>query len=188
MAVVNLRGTSGSGKSTVVRRLMQLCRTVPTFQPKRRQPIAYICRNDSFPSRSPLYVPGHYEGPCGGCDTIKTTQDVYELVEWAAMGEMDVVFEGIMFQDGALARFLEFNRSFHPTVIELSTSIEDCVASVQARRDARGDERPFNPKNTIDRAERVRRGCAKLRDNGVTVLTLDREAAYQKCLELLGWV
>lgn len=189
-AVVNLRGTSGAGKSTVVRRVME--KYVPggeqaVFQEGRRQPLAYLLR----PPRegmNPLYIPGHYETPAGGCDTLPTIDRVYELVEGAAEKGYDVLFEGIMVQDGRLSRFMEFYKKYQPTVIELTTPIQECLAGVQARRDARGDIRPLNPKNTIQRAERVRRGCSRIRDAGGKVLKLDREAAYQECLRVLGWI
>jgi len=156
----------------------------PIFVEGRHQPLACLC--NSINHRS-LYVPGHYNTAAGGCDTLKTIDQVYELVEAAAETGHDVLFEGIMFQDGRLSRFMEFYRKWNPTVIELTTSIQECLAGVQERRDARGDLRPLDPKNTIARAERVRRGCSRIRDAGGKVLKLDREAAYQECLRVLGW-
>jgi len=101
---------------------------------------------------------------------------------------MHVLFEGIMFQDGALQRFLTFNRmNSNVVVIELTTPIQDCIAGVQKRRDEREDKRPLNPKNTIARAERVRKNCSRLRDAGLKVPKLDSEGAYLLCLQLLGW-
>lgn len=186
--VINLRGTGGSGKSTVVRRIMALATTkIPSFEPERRQPIGYFIHFKTPPN---LYIPGHYETACGGCDTIKTPDRVYELVRYAVNMGLNVLYEGIIVQDD-IKRCLDLNRELRARrqngvlVIELDTKIDDCLAGIQARRDERGEAKPLNPKNTVDRMQRVHRSCFKLRDAGVNVLRLSREAAYEKCVELL---
>lgn len=182
--ILNLRGTSGSGKSTIVRRVMECYKVSPCYQLERRQPLAYI--GDRDPGAA-LFVPGHYETPCGGCDTIKTVDEVYHLVEQGIAYNRDVIYEGIMVQDD-VKRCAALHRRHPLTVIALTTPIDVCLASVQKRRDERGDERPLNPKNTISRAERVKRNAQRLRGMGVPVLFLDRDAALQFCLEALNLV
>lgn len=180
--VINLRGTSGAGKSTVVRRLMEkFAPCEPIEEVGRRQPSGYMCQGG--PGRS-LYVPGHYETPCGGCDTIKTPDRVYELVWSAAARGADVIYEGIIIQDDT-KRLLALNEKHPVNVIELSTPIEECLEGIQQRRDARNDVRPLNPGNTISRALRVHRICDKLRAQGLEIPYLGREGAYQHCLKLL---
>lgn len=186
--VINLRGTSGSGKSTVVTRVMKLYNPdgiTYCHEEGRRKPIAQILiplRNDI----RPLYVPGHYETPCGGCDTIKTPDKVYDLVKGAVQSGWDVLYEGIIIQDD-VKRCAELSKEASLRVISLTTPIEECLAGIQTRRDARGDTRPLNPANTISRADRVRRSIHRLSDLGVITYELNREEAYQKCAELLGW-
>jgi len=180
--IINLRGTSGSGKSTVVRRLMdRYPDRLPNQEPDRRQPISYFCRR---PGGRTLYVPGHYETACGGCDTIKTPDKVYALIEQALGQNMDVIYEGIIVQDDT-RRLLELNARHPVTVIELSTSIVECLAGIQARRDERGDERPLNDKNTVDRAVRVHKTCQKLRGMGLEIPYLSRDEAFGYCEGLL---
>jgi hypothetical protein len=185
MAIVNIRGTSGAGKSTVVRNVMQHYRSMlPNFIADRRQPITYILASPEV--EIPLLVPGHYETACGGCDTLKTVDQAYQLVRAAAESKFHVLFEGIMVQDDVM-RAIALS-AVHPlTVIRLTTPIEVCLEGIQSRRDKRGDTRVLNPKNTIARDKSVKRNCDRLREAGVEVLDLDREQAFATILQRFGW-
>jgi thymidylate kinase len=196
--IINIRGTSGSGKSTLVKRVM---RTYPNIlairQVARRQPLGYLCRklmdvsthNDQdqvmIDMCSPLYIVGHYETACGGCDTISGLDDVYKDVMENARIKNNVLYEGIMVS-GESRRFIELHQAGFPvTVIALDVPIENCLASIQERRNARGDERPLNPDRTVRRLGEVRRMMEHLKVAGIPTYWLDREAAYHKTLELL---
>lgn len=188
--IINLRGTNGSGKSTVVTRIMTLySHRVPLkIEGTRKRPVGYALTDPS--AVRPLFVPGHYETACGGCDTIKTVDQVYHDVR-SHCGIHDVLYEGIMVQDD-VRRAVELNNDIcrlsgnSLTVIRLATPIADCLAAIQARRDARGETKPLNPKNTVDRNKRLGSALHRLRANGVRVEELDREGAYLRCAELLG--
>lgn len=199
MTIINLRGTSGSGKSTVVTRVMDLYprrEPIPRFKGKR--PAGYILGG---PDMTDLLVPGHYEIACGGCDTLKTVDEVYDMIRLhlKAQAEIDVLYEGIMVQDD-VRRAVELDRWMRESVavhgeepgeedrlhvIRLTTPIEECLAAVRARREARGEERPLNEKNTRGRHETQVRVAGRLRAAGVAVEELSREAAYQRCCTLL---
>jgi hypothetical protein len=156
----------------------------PNFIEGRRQPISYTMGNGS----RTLTVLGHYETPCGGTDTITKTDDVYTLVEQAALDGGDVLYEGIMVSDDT-KRFLALHqKGFKVLVIGLTTPLGTCITGIQARRDARGDARPLNPKNTEDRARRHKRTIEKLRDAGVDGRFLGREEAFTVVAEALGLV
>ena len=188
--VINLRGTGGSGKSTVVRRVMERYpHRIPLRVAGRRQPGGYSLSADG--SRYTLFVPGHYETACGGCDTIKTVDEVYRLVRVAEFGdpELDVVYEGIMTMDD-VRRAAELHQQLSAaggslTVIGLTTPVELCLDAIRTRRLARGDERPLDPKNTVARAASQVRIQQRLREAGVVVEQLDREAAFARCCTLL---
>jgi hypothetical protein len=181
--VVNLRGTGGAGKSYIVREMMRRCAAVaPEYVAERRRPIGYRC---SAPAGRTLYVPGHYDTACGGCDTIKTPDEVYQLVEREAASGSDVLFEGIIVQD-EWRRCAALAERFPVAVIALEVPIEVCLASIQARRDARGDGRPLNPTNTVNRARRLEATARKLALVGVDVRWLSRDAALARCAALLG--
>lgn len=184
--IINIRGTSGSGKSTLVRSVMSAYADRSAVSvPGRKQPLFYICRS---PGRY-LMVPGHYEGPCGGCDTIKSVREVYEMLAKYVVGEpqnVNVLYEGLLASEDQ-KHCLQFHRSVAPVdlVVNLSTPIEDCLRAVAERRRARGDERPLDPKNTTSRVRAIKSACAKLDAAGVRVEDHDRKSALERVLTLL---
>jgi len=179
---INLRGTGGAGKSHIVRIVMGLYDHVEKiFQRGRRQPIGYRCdRTDG----NSLWVVGHYETPCGGCDTITKPDDVYHEVRLAALGEYDVLFEGIIIQDDT-RRIIELAAEYPTRVIALSTPVDECLRSIARRRDERGDARPLNPLNTTNRAKRQVSIMEKLKAAGLDAQWLSREAALAAVLKEL---
>lgn len=179
--IILVRGTGGSGKSTLVRSVMDRYQVRdPVRRPYRRRPIGYRC---SRPAGRSLFVPGHYETPTGGCDTITSAVEAFDLVAaWALDG--DVLFEGIIVQDD-IRRCVELSRRWRFVAIALDVPLDVCLSSIQQRRDARGDARPLNPRNTTLRAKNVTRGMVRLREAGVETHSLSREAALAKCIELL---
>lgn len=188
---VNIRGTGGSGKSTLVKRIMELypAYQMPVIVPGRKRPERYILRQTPDAARA-LIIPGHYETACGGCDTIKTVDQVYDMVRSSLTGGDDVLYEGIMVQDD-VTRAVALDKELKAQggqlhVIRLTTKVEDCLAAIRDRRAARGEEKPLNEKNTRQRYERVLRSCDRLRHAGVAVEALDREAAFARVRELLG--
>lgn len=194
--VVNIRGTGGSGKSTVVRRVMELyAAKIPTHVDGRKQPYFYTLYSEenemAMEERKgrTLFVPGHYEIPTGGCDTVKTVDEVYALLQGAVDEGADAIFEGIIVQDD-VTRAVEFSKRIgreNFLVIVLTTPLPDCLVAINERRAARGQMEPVDPKNTTSRANRVTRIMARLRDAGVTVEKHDRESAFQRAKEVLGW-
>lgn len=185
--IINIRGTNGSGKSTVVRQVMRHYAAVPVLRTGRRQPIGYACA----PPRAhvnKLWVPGHYNTACGGCDTITTVADAYEEVERGLEQGYDVLFEGIMTQDNQQYMFnwTAQQQSYRILVIGLTTFISDCIDGINSRREARGNSKPVDPKNTIARERSVKNNLERLKQAGIDVRHLDREAALKAVLVQLG--
>jgi len=182
--VINLRGTSGSGKSTIVRTLMQryMVRT-PNFREGRKQPVSYTC---THPDHKPLFVVGHYETACGGGDTINGLDVIYEMVNNAAERGEDVIYEGLILQSDVL-RCIDTAKRFPTIVIGLNTSLDECIAGIQSRRDARGDTRPLSPKNTIAKMKTMPHQQRRLKDAGVNFKLLNRADAMVVVLEALQW-
>jgi hypothetical protein len=173
--IVNLRGTSGSGKSTLVRDVMaQYQQRNPIYQHGRKQPIGYCCDRDGGRS---LFVVGHYETACGGCDTISDGMErIYYLInEDAALGR-DVIYEGLIVQSD-VRRCAELSRKYPLLVVAIEEPLEVCLAGIQARRAARGDERPLNPKNTIGKMNQMPRDMKRLETMGVDARRLNRAEA-----------
>lgn len=199
--LINLRGTSGSGKSTIVREIMKLYPSKSPVKIKdRKQPIGYIL---SRPEGKDLAVLGHYETDCGGCDTITSLDDIFKHVRWAADQGYDVLFEGLLIS-------AEVNRTtelatdgYQLIVVGLDTPLEVCLASVNQRRannfqrrlerveaenedrvtsrkkpkplpEARGD---VNPKNTESKYKATISTMRRLEENGVQTRWGDRDSA-----------
>jgi hypothetical protein len=183
--IVNIRGTSGSGKTHLVRRVMELFdQREPIFEPGRKRPLLY--RLGEFGPPRVLSVLGSYEAACGGCDTIKGLDRVFELVRQEALEGRSVLFEGVLVSEG-VDRVLALQREGLPVhCIGLTTPVEDCLASINARRLAKGTNEPVNPTNTTRRVATIERGLVRLERAGVTVERLDREAAFNRTCALLG--
>lgn len=189
--IINLRGTSGSGKSTLVRWIM-LCyeSRLPVRQQingkDRKQPVGYLCHLEGGRS---LYVLGHYESPCGGCDTLPTMDYVYDAVRKAAAEGFDVIYEGVIVTSD-VRRCIQLHTDGLPLlVVGLDVPIEECVAGINNRRAARGDERPLDPTNTIAKLKTNQGGMRKLQAAGVDARWLGRDealTAVQEALELQG--
>lgn len=188
--IVQIRGTSGSGKSTVVRKIMEACseklkiKAHPPFQhpkfEKRRQPIGYILNGNQ------IGIPGHYETACGGCDTLPGQDIVFEQVRQSRGVCEHTIFEGLLASE-EVRRTVELHEEFpgELVVIQLDTDVEVCLEGIRQRRLDRGDERPLKEDNTRNRVKVIDRACKRLRDAGVRVETLSRENALALTTELV---
>jgi predicted kinase len=192
--VINLRGTSGSGKSFIVREMMSRYPDVERHHVSiRKQPYAYTCRR---PDGKSLYVVGHYETACGGADTISKEFEfegvvrngmelVYAMVESAASKGHDVIFEGLIVASD-VKRCIDLKNRYDLLVIRLTTSIEECGRSIQARRDAKGDERPLSLRNTELKYRALLPQAIHFKDAGVNYRAIDRATAMAECAAFLG--
>lgn len=202
MTVINLRGTSGSGKSTAVRAIMNLAIKVAvgtgregvkpffadpqTFGKKRKNPLFYLLEFPGFPD---IAVLGSYGADCGGADTLPTYDFIMGLVRERHSEGQHVIFEGLLLshdkkQVTALHEWLG-KKDF--TVLELTESLETCLASVRERRARKGqDPNTFNPENTIRRHAEVIRASTILEERGIPVRRVSRADCVPTILELLG--
>lgn len=191
--IINVRGTSGSGKTTLARRVMAL---YPERTPyitdelvlgkKRAAPLWYDMK-PVLPDRG-LRVLGAYEAVSGGADGIsgKGSLDyVARLAEQSAERGIDVFYEGLV-QGSDMSRLPSLAKRYDVLVIVLSTSIDDCLASVRARREAKGNTKPLDETSTRQKHTGLLRSIDRLRAMGVRTEHLDREAAYQLVVRELG--
>lgn len=191
--IVNIRGTSGCGKSHLVRRVMDSYEHRASYYIHgRMQPIGYECfahGTNVIPGiRRPLWVIGHYETPCGGCDTIsKGTLDyVYETVREKHALDYHVMYEGLVVTSDTRRCAALHTDGLPLLVVAIDESIETCVASVEARRRERGDERPLNPRNTISKYWATVSGMTRLQDEwGVDARWLERKEAFDTIMGVL---
>lgn len=162
--IINIRGTSGTGKSTLARQLMALYAPNPLRYRKegRKQPLGYRFRNSrarettktglrlEHPAQGlarrawnqefhrDLAVVGHYETDCGGADTIPDYDELFELVRNGSDAGMDVLFEGLLIS-GDVRRTTALHQwaQEHEDelhVVAIQIPLEECVESVNQRR------------------------------------------------------
>jgi hypothetical protein len=202
--ILNFRGTSGSGKTTVVRGLMAKYPTViPLGEFPEKKPDGYECRPDrkAFdPGDDPiadgpnLYVVGSYKNTCGGCDGIKTQDEACDRVRrYAALG--DVLFEGLLISH-IFARYQKLDQEMaqahgHKTIWAfLDTPLELCLDRIRERRNARAaakgvEPKPLNTKNTENKWNDARRSFQKAKTAGLDARWLDHTNPIEQSW---GWL
>lgn len=160
--IIQIRGTSGSGKSTVMRRVKDEIGGMwqPFYREGRKQPLYY---GNLMNAR--LLILGHYESPCGGCDTIGSARQVFELTTELLEREPG----RIILQEGLLLSEDTKWSSQMPDlrVLFLTTPLETCLKQIEGRRRAARNEKPLNPANTSNRVAVIERARVKLDESGV---------------------
>lgn len=156
-AIIQVRGTSGSGKSTAVKNLLANLHhlredRVITTSRGGKKVRAYS--GTLWENGGGVVVLGDYgEGrTAGGCDTIPSIQETAELVDqYGRQAGTLVVLEGLLLSHswGALGEYI------HPIWGEryinafLDTPVDTCLERVLYRRAGRGDE------TTADREAKI---------------------------------
>lgn len=189
--LVQVRGTSGSGKSTVIKTAMGILERgrkstwQSVYVDGRRKPILYVLDN--------IVVLGHYEIDCGGCDTIGSAPKVFELVTTLSdiipdvidVSNLVVLSEGLLW--GEDVKWTQNLLSLGWSVVSmfLNTSLEDCLAGVESRQNGKEPKEPERVvrkltarMGTIDRA-RVRLLRTKCK-----VLRVSRQQALKRVLTI----
>lgn len=195
MTVLMIKGTSGSGKTHLARRIMALYPENGTIEgpsmKSAKGTMAYGHHLRRPPDTGPgLFALGRYDGPaCGGCDSFswKGAADwiTSQIFEYHGRGE-DVLLEGLMVTTWGSDRVIGLSRALDLRVIQLTTSLEECLASVQARRVERGNDRPLNPENTVAKWRGAQSGSKVIEGAGVKVIWADREAAFDRARGILN--
>ena len=193
MKCVNLRGTSGSGKSTIIRELMSRYKTMEKiFVEGRKQPLCYNLFPDEKEGKSPLFIPGHYETPTGGCDTISDGMNfIYDMINQRIDSGFDVAWEGLIVASD-VTRCAALKDRTDLLVIELSTPIEECLAGIRSRREVKSalkgvEPKPVDPKNTVAKMKQLKPQRVRFKSMGVDFRYLNREEAMKATLEHFGW-
>ena len=182
--LINVRGTSGSGKSTVVFELFKK-------YPVRELDLDAKGRASNYevtlPGNKKLYVIGRYSTQCGGCDGIGSNLEVMRRAEhYAKKGH--VLLEGLLLSSsyGALGMWSERYKNRFIFAF-LDTPIDVCLKRVNARRRKRGVMEPVNPKNTTDKWRNCQ-ACARNieQTHHRCVVWLDYRTPTAQVLRLLG--
>ncbi len=177
--IIQVRGTSGSGKSTVVRRFMETAEWESVFLKGRKKALYY--RSLNIPCG--VVVLGHYESPCGGGDTIGSARAIAELIETVRKDDSNrvIVVEGLL-----LSEDVKWTSQM-PDVrcLFLTTDVEECLIRVRGRRAEVGNEKPLNESNTRGRVAVIERARLKLLDLGVECRRCSSDVAPGM---ILNWV
>lgn len=188
--IVQLRGPSGAGKTTVMRRVMDHLgtpvRVRPKDDPTRRSP-SFL----AWPAKGVVVI-GHYDVLCGGCDTIKSRERPFDLARLCADQGATVLLEGLF-----------TTMEFHRTVALAADGYErhdifirppeaECRLNVEARRLSQGKEIK-EQKQMAEYYRRVARTLERLQQAGLGNLTwldgptqANADAAVALILRLAG--
>ncbi|HAM40072.1 MAG TPA: hypothetical protein DCP69_01700 [Candidatus Omnitrophica bacterium] len=191
--VINVRGTSGSGKTTVVRGVFKAGTAEKLFATEddgslfgKQSPKPEAYRVDVDGVARPVFVIGSYEQVCGGCDSIGTQDEVCDRVRrYAAKGH--VLLEGLLISH-LFSRYAALDRELQPTRYVwafLDTPLELCLARVEQRRLERGVTKPLNPTNTTQKWHDAHRVFAKCQAAGLDARWVDHQTATA---DVLAWL
>jgi predicted kinase len=192
--IVNPRGTSGSGKTELARRILADYGwssgggMEPIRRAGRARPIGFQLRHPL--GGRPLAVLGYYGAEtCGGCDTIPARDGgldaVFRLADWLATTGHDVLLEGL-FLSAEYRRTAELARRHPLHVLRLDTPVERCARNLLARQRRSGALRPLVAEVVAAQRDAVEDVCARLRCCAASVETLDFDEALRRARELLG--
>lgn len=179
--ILNIRGTHGSGKSTIVLDLLRKYEHELLGAGKR--PEGYLVHVPQL--HRPLFFVGPYATACGGCDAIQPYALIWpRVLAYARKGH--VLFEGALVSSsvGEIGRAMGARKK-DCVVFFLDTPVEVCLERIHQRRLAKGDERPLNPHNTTVKYVAVERSRPKLEALGLKCATLNHKKATKQFLEVM---
>lgn len=180
MTVIQVRGTSGSGKSTVMRAVKDSIKGwEPVLVEGRKKPLYYLSGETA--------LLGHYEtSECGGCDTIGSARQIFEVIE--TLEDFSIILcEGLLLSEDTKWT-LELAKTNQLRIIFLTTPVEECISRIKGRREKVGNEKPLNEKNTRNRVATIERARVKLTDQpNVECRWASSEQAPRLILSWLGY-
>lgn len=189
--IVNLRGTSGAGKSTVAHTLLKKYPHEVVESAKRPRGDRPLVYRINVQGTAPIFLFGAYHTQCGGCDGIMDYGNVLPplLRRYASQGH--ILFEGLLIS-GGVGRvgqaMQELDRSGRSRAIWalLDTPLELCLERIEARRRARGVDKPLNPANTAQKHRAAQLTHAKLYQEGWDSRLIDHRKPVKSVLKLFG--
>lgn len=146
--ILQIRATSGGGKTTAMRYLMELAYSKPFITAKTKRGEKVLINKGRWMGY-PFYVIGPYDSEgTGGCDRISKVQEVITLVDRCAKAtnaengdhRAIVCFEGLLLAHswGQMGEFLHERYPERYMNAFIDTSVEQCYANVLKRRDNAG--------------------------------------------------
>lgn len=155
--IIQIRGTSGSGKSTAMKWILDSMFWQAEYAEGRKRPLYYRGVDEA----EGIVILGHYESPCGGCDTIGSARAVYDLIQ--TLSTSVILCEGLLLSEDVKWT----SQMTNVRCIFLTTPLDVCLKQIEARRKADGNDKPLNPANTSNRVKTIQRARDKLEGMGV---------------------
>lgn len=162
--IIQIRATSGGGKTTLMRKLYAHAGCKPYHQIEMKRGGHKTLINKGWWDGVPFYVIGPYDTEgTGGCDRISQISEVIELVDHCAKRTHSrdgwhrgiVAFEGLLLAHswGAMGEFLHANYGDRYVNAFIDTKVEQCFANVMKRRAAA----PKGNANDPDRVAKIKK-------------------------------
>jgi len=181
--VIAIRGSNGAGKTTVARRVMDA--TEKDFVKKVKASNGVLLN-----VYKKYVIIGSYDRVCGGADTVKTPQLVWDAVVEAAEFT-NVLYEGALvgsvFEPVVVlnARLKQLGAKFIPVC--LNPTLEECIANVNTRRAADGKPPLPDPKNIETNYKKHISSAKKLHAIGLEPHWVSSDEAVPIILKELGY-
>lgn len=176
--IIQIRGTSGSGKTTVMKEIMgDMQRWYPILRMGRQKPLYYMSSPKSM--RPTIAILGHYEAACGGCDTIGSAPKVYELIQEVKKTRNPdfIICEGLLLSEDNKWTKQMVEDGDELRILYLRTTLEECLARVTKRREDAGNTKPLNPAKTINRVKAIESSLVKLSAFDVKIIRVSSDRA-----------
>lgn len=181
--IINIRGTHGSGKSTVLRQFLDNYKS-QVIQPEGvHKPEGYLCLTPF----GDVYIVGSYKTACGGCDGIQPYALIWpRVLDYATRGH--VLFEGALVSNsyGNIGRYSEmFGDQF--VFAFLDTPLKTCIDRILERRKKNGNIKPFDPNKSVIRIYKSNKGVIhKCQNAQRRIVILDHRDPLPQVVALLS--
>lgn len=206
--ILQIRGTSGSGKTTVMRALYAAAECVPIKHETMLRGGTKVLLSQGLWLDVPLFIVGPYSldnGATGGCDRISKIEQVIKLVDSVATITQAkngwhtgiVCFEGLLLAHswGAMGEFLHEKYGHRYVNAFLDTTVDQCYKNVLKRRKAGGADNTDAEriakikKNVYDDYHRVELCYTRVIARGGLRIDIPYRRAYASVAEYLdNWV
>lgn len=170
--VLNVRGTSGAGKTTLMRTLIESdTESAELFVSGVKKPAFVYC-----PSYN-IIVIGSYRNVCGGCDNFVKEQ-IVRFLKIAWMTSANVFYEGLMLH--TKEPYYWYMRELSQTIgkrhfgfVYLTLPVEECLKRVYIRNGGK----VIKEKNAIDRYNSLLR-CKAWQEQQEDAVVIEANASY----------
>lgn len=179
--LVYVHGTNGSGKSTLARAVLAAAGGAQGVSKLASTPKATWTHT----GRAGVVLAGKYGTACGGVDGMQPYAALHDVLQHNVGFVRNVFAEGLVTPGvGTCQTFASyFDRA---VFVLLDTPDTTCIKNVLKRRAAKGNTKPYDPKNLYRKLASARSWADRLERAGLEVHRLQYRQAYNLTLELLG--